>query len=55
MASWPGLWLAARPDDAGGFGAQLLDSLGLFPLFLEVYPAPRDVLEAALSDLVSSD
>jgi FkbM family methyltransferase len=51
VVSWPGLWLAIRFDDAGGFGNQLLDSLALFPLFLEFYPAPKDVLEAALADL----
>ncbi len=51
VASWPTQWLAIRLDDAGGFGRQLLDSLALFPLFLQFYPGPKDALEAALADL----
>jgi FkbM family methyltransferase len=47
----PGLWLGVRRDDPAGAGEKLFSSLALFPLFLQLYPAPIDRLTGILADM----
>lgn len=49
--AWPDLWVGLRLDGDGGFGRQFLSSLALFPLFLQFYPAPLDLLREALDGM----
>ena len=48
---WPGQWLCVRFDDPVGAGEKLVGSLALFPLFLQFYPAPTEVLAALLAGM----